>query len=144
MKSTLVASYGPAPRRLRNKEQGARTGDAADSWPSDLQIAFTWSGGFVGRDDRLDIRPDGAARLTTRNGVKRFQLTPAKLAELQRLVKDADLANVKPIKEPQGVADGFLFSIVYDGQARSPGATAARRRPRRSAASAASCPNLSS
>src|SRR3954454_5066682 len=84
--------------------QGARTVPG----PSDLQIAFIWSGGFVGRDDRLDIRPDGAARLTTRSGTKRFQLSAAKLTELRRLIGAADLVNVKASKEPQGVADGFL------------------------------------
>jgi hypothetical protein len=83
--------------------------------PSDLQIAFTWSGGFVGRDDRLDIRPDGAARLTTRSGATRFQLSESELAKLRTLIEAADLPNVPPLKEPQGVADGFLYTITYDG-----------------------------
>jgi hypothetical protein len=30
-------------------------------------------------------------------------------------VKAADIANVKPVKAPQGVADGFEYSIVYAG-----------------------------
>ena len=84
--------------------------------PSDLQIAFTWSGGFVGRDDRLDIRPDGAARLTTRSGGKTFQLTPSEVDQLRRLIGAADLKNAPQPKEPQGVADGFLYSITYDGR----------------------------
>jgi hypothetical protein len=92
--------------------QGSRTVPG----PSDLQIAFTWSGGFVGRDDRLDIRPDGAARLTTRTGATRFQLTQQQLDKLRTLIAAADLQNVPPIKQPQGVADGFLFTIAYDGR----------------------------
>src|SRR5690349_9411208 len=83
--------------------------------PSDLQIAFEWSGGFVGRDDRLDIRPDGAARLTHRNGAIRFQLSPAELAKLRTLIGAADIKNAPQPKAPQGVADGFLYAITYDG-----------------------------
>jgi hypothetical protein len=84
--------------------------------PSDLQIAFTWSGGFVGRDDRLDIRPDGAARLTTRTTTKRFDLTPSELDQLRHLIGKADIENAPQPKEPQGVADGFLYTIAYDGR----------------------------
>jgi hypothetical protein len=105
----LIAGCG-----TKNKEQGPSNQRVPG--PSDGQIAFTWSGGFIGRDDRLDIRPDGAARLTTRTGAKRFQLTAAQLAELRRRIGAADLAHVAPIKEPQGVADGFLYTIVYDGR----------------------------
>ena len=51
--------------------------------PTDTIVVYERTGGEAGVRERLDVRPDGAARVSTLNGARRVQLSPNDLNALR-------------------------------------------------------------
>jgi hypothetical protein len=88
--------------------------------PSDTVLVFERSGGIAGVHQRLDVRPDGAARIesgVTKVDVSRFKLTPSELDGLRAARDRVDFANLKKsYAPPQVIADGVASTVRVDGR----------------------------
>jgi hypothetical protein len=87
--------------------------------PTDTIVVYERVGGIAGVRQRLDVRPDGAARIETGFGkvdVKRFKLTPEELDGLRAARDRVDFAELKKSYGPElPVADGIAETITTDG-----------------------------
>jgi len=95
-------------------------GCGAEDGPRELSGPLTYSrgGGIAGRMDRLVVQPDGAARLTTRQGGERaIELTPRQLADLERDLRDADFGDAPTeSRNDPPIPDTFGHRVVYEGR----------------------------
>jgi hypothetical protein len=86
--------------------------------PTDTVLVFERVGGIAGVRQRLDVRPDGAARIesgATTADVKRFKLTPAELDGLRAARNRVDFSKLEKQYGPeQPVADGVASTITTD------------------------------
>jgi hypothetical protein len=94
--------------------------DVAPPGPTDTAVVFERSGGLAGVHQRLDVRPDGAARLETgvsKVKVKRFKLSQAELNRLRAARDRVDFESLRPRYEPkQTIYDGVASSVMVDGR----------------------------
>lgn len=81
-------------------------------------LVYTRAGGLAGRIERLEVAPDGRAKLSAVRGKSRtFSLAPAELDRLKQLVASADLASVEADSAPsRPVPDGISQRIEYGGR----------------------------
>jgi hypothetical protein len=88
--------------------------------PTDTLVVFERVGGIAGVRQRLDVRPDGAARLTSGVSapeVKRFQLSPGELDGLRAAREHVDFDGLKRHYGPElPVADGVAVTLTVDGR----------------------------
>jgi hypothetical protein len=86
--------------------------------PTDTIVVFEQVGGIAGVRERLDVRPDGAARIESGAGkveVKRFKLTPGELDGLRAARDRVDFSKLEKQYGPeQPVADGVASTITTD------------------------------
>jgi hypothetical protein len=71
------------------------TTGSRDPAPTDSDVSYTRSGGFIGVEERLQVRPDGAIRVATRAGTRRARLTPAEQGRLRTALSEAGFAHLK-------------------------------------------------
>lgn len=81
-------------------------------------LTYSRGGGIAGRMDRLVVRPDGTARITTRRGGERtIELTPRRLADLERDLRDADFGDAPTESQSDPpIPDTFGHRVVYEGR----------------------------
>ena len=88
--------------------------------PTDTLVVFERVGGIAGVRERLDVRPDGAARIEsgfTKVEAKRFKLTPAELDGLRAARDRVDFSKLEKQYGPeQPVADGIASTVTVDGR----------------------------
>ena len=88
--------------------------------PTDTLVVFERTGGIAGIHQRLDVRPDGAARIesgVTKVEARRFRLTPEELDGLRAARDRVDFSGLEKQYGPeQPVADGFASTITTDGR----------------------------
>lgn len=88
--------------------------------PTDTVVVYERVGGIAGVHQRLDVRPDGAARITT--GVvkpesKRFKLSPGELDGLRAARERVDFDKLeKSYSPPQVIADGVASTVRAGGR----------------------------
>ena len=88
----------------------------------DILVEYRRTGGIAGFDDHLVVFENGQAIYTRRNtpgstpaGI--FYLTDKEMAELQRLLEEADFPALAPAyPAPVPGADYFTYSITYKGK----------------------------
>ncbi|GAB3597347.1 hypothetical protein GCM10027446_25280 [Angustibacter peucedani] len=80
-------------------------------------VVLMRSGGIGGLQDRVEVRPDGTATITSKGKapVER-QLSEAELAAVVRAVKDADLAALGDGKTTPTRSDEMTYTITAEGQ----------------------------
>ena len=88
--------------------------------PTDTLVVYKRTGGIAGVQERLYVRPDGAARIEV-GGFKpkatRFRLDPAELSRLRDARDAVDFAKLKPrYGDAYRVADGFETTVAADGR----------------------------
>jgi hypothetical protein len=87
--------------------------------PTDTLVVYELTGGIAGIHERLDVRPDGAARIESGFGkveVKRFKLTASELDGLRAARERVDFTKLEKQYGPdQPVADGVAETITADG-----------------------------
>ena len=87
--------------------------------PTDTLVVFERAGGIAGVHQRLDVRPDGGARIEsgiTNVDPKRFKLTPAELDGLRAARDRVDFSKLKKsYAPPQVIADGVASTVRADG-----------------------------
>ena len=88
--------------------------------PTDTLAVFERVGGIAGVHQRLDVRPDGAARIetgVTKVDAKRFRLTPGELDGLRAARDRVDFSELKKsYSPPQVIADGVASTVRVDGR----------------------------
>jgi hypothetical protein len=82
-------------------------------------VVLERTGGIAGRQDRLEVRPDGTAVVSTRgNRPVSRQLSEAELAAVVSAVRAADLGAQAPAGRPTAAdADVFRYRLVAEGKA---------------------------
>jgi hypothetical protein len=102
-----------------NGEGGTTISEPPAPGPSDTIVVFERSGGLAGVHQRLDVRPDGAARLETGVSdvqVRRFRLSKGELDRLRAARERVDFASLERRYEPdQTIYDGVASTIRADG-----------------------------
>jgi hypothetical protein len=86
--------------------------------PTDTLVVYERTGGEEGARERLDVRPDGAARITDRDKVKRFQLSTGELNSLQEARMNVNFEHLDSTygDSNQVVADGYETTLTADGR----------------------------
>jgi hypothetical protein len=85
--------------------------------PSDTIVVYARSGGIGGIRDALAVRPDGAARIATRNKVVRIQLGPSEVNGLRAARAKVDFAKLKSsYGEDPPPPDTFTTTVRADGR----------------------------
>jgi len=100
---------------------GKTTTESRVPGPSDELVAYERTGGIAGVTERLDVRPDGAARISVVEAGKlkrdRFKLTPGELDGLRAAVDAAEGADLEirygSDPEPN---DAFKTNVLVDGR----------------------------
>jgi hypothetical protein len=82
-------------------------------------VVLERTGGFAGRRDRLEVRPDGTLVVSTRgNRPVTRRLSEAELAAVVSAAKAADLGAQVPTSRPTAAdADVFRYRLLAEGQA---------------------------
>jgi hypothetical protein len=104
----LVAGCG-------NESRQTTTDSSRIPGPNDTLVVYDKSGGEAGMRQRLAVRPDGAARIETNDGVARVDLRPEELDAVRRTVDAAFGAQLEPVygKEPPPL-DSFVTTVLVD------------------------------
>jgi len=86
--------------------------------PTDTIVVYQRTGGEEGARERLDVRPDGAARVTDRDKSKRVKLTTGELNALHHARMDVDFARLDSTygDSKQVVLDGYETTLIVDGR----------------------------
>lgn len=94
----------------------APSSPTATTSDSSLMVEYRQNGGFAGLDDRLEIRNNGQATLTTRGKTAHFTLRPATLDTLRASLDAADFAKLggKHVPAKPG-ADLIEYVVTYRG-----------------------------
>ena len=79
-------------------------------------VTYTRGGGVAGRTDRLVVRPDGSATLTTRKGEKAVKLSPEEVSKVADELRRANLPALpsSSVADPPA-PDAFAHRVVYRG-----------------------------
>ena len=80
-------------------------------------LTFKLTGGDAFRSDRMTVRPDGSAQVTTRAGEKPAKLTPEELSTVSDQLDGAELEDIPEdsLTEPP-MPDALSYSFVYKGR----------------------------
>ncbi|MER8037510.1 hypothetical protein [Streptomyces hydrogenans] len=93
------------------------SGATADPRSGAVLVEVAVSGGYAGVDNRLVVREDGSWTRTSRSGEPRTGRMGAEgLAELRAALQDPAYARVPERPSGPQVADGFQYSVAYDGR----------------------------
>ncbi len=85
--------------------------------PSDLLVRYDRGGGVAGLQERLFVRPDGAAAVEVRDRRRTFELSGAELDRLREALTAARVPSLQRRYAPQApVADGIGERILVDGR----------------------------
>ncbi|GAA2622395.1 hypothetical protein GCM10010399_62050 [Dactylosporangium fulvum] len=95
---------------------GAGGSSSAAVPAGDVLVTFARQGGIAGVNDRLVIRGDGGYSLQTRGGTRTGKLTAEELAALKAALASVDINKVPSVNDGGTVADGFTYSIIYNGR----------------------------
>ena len=93
---------------------GAATPAGGGSATLAVTFTFELNGGDAFRDDRITIEADGSARVETRDGAQRAELTPEELSQVAAeagVLADAETAVTRP---PQ--PDMVSYRFTYGGE----------------------------
>ena len=83
--------------------------------PNDTLVVYDKSGGVAGIHQRLAVRPDGAARIETNDGVARVKLKPDELDAVRRTEDAAFGPQLEPVYgSGPAPADGFVTTLIGD------------------------------
>jgi hypothetical protein len=90
-------------------------------------LSMEVTGGIGGVDDYLAIGSNRAARLDTRAGTRRFQISRHRMKVLRARLAAARWRHLhSEYPSPPGTADGFSYSIIYRGHTVRTGDGASR------------------
>src|SRR5262249_58628001 len=79
-------------------------------------LQYTRTGGLAGDMDKLTIKRDGHASVSTKRGHRSFTLSKAEGSRVKSQLAKADLGSIN-IRRPNGpVSDGYSYSLRYDGR----------------------------
>ena len=102
---------------------GSESGDDGDDGsrvpgPSDALVVYERTGGEGGVRERLQVRPDGAARVGTRSKSARVQLTPVELDGLRKAVDELSDVTLDPLygDEQTAATDTFATTAIVDNR----------------------------
>jgi len=86
--------------------------------PTDTLIVYERTGGEEGARERIDVRPDGAARVTDRDKSKRVKLSIGELNSLQDARLNVDFERLEDTYggSNQVVADAYEATLTADGR----------------------------
>lgn len=85
--------------------------------PTDTLIVYERTGGEEGARERLDVRPDGAARVTERNRSVRVDLGEQELERLRSARDAVDFTHLEPrYASGSPVLDGYETQLTADGR----------------------------
>jgi hypothetical protein len=80
--------------------------------PSGVLVSFRRQGGLMGVDDQLTVQADGSYRV---GPSKTGKLSDAELAELRRVLDQAQIPRLPAVNRTEGVADGNTYTVSYGG-----------------------------
>ena len=81
-------------------------------------VSMEITGGIAGVDDYLAIGSNGASRLDTREGSRRFTISRHRLRDLRARLAAVHWRHLRSeYPAPLGTKDGFSYSIIYRGHA---------------------------
>ena len=86
--------------------------------PTDTLVVYERTGGEEGARERIDVRPDGAARITDRDKSKRVKLSIGELNSLQHARMDVDFDRLDSTygDSSQVVLDAYETTLSSDGR----------------------------
>jgi hypothetical protein len=86
----------------------------------DGTLQYTRTGGLAGDIDKLTLKPDGHASVSTRRGKRSFTLSKSERARVKAQVAKADLLHIEVRRGGGGVvSDGFSYTLNYHGHGLS-------------------------
>lgn len=109
----LAACGGEEEKGAPAASGGGGGGEAGLAAP----LTFKLTGGDAFRSDRITVRPDGTAQVTTRKGENPAKLTREELATVSDQLDDAELAKIPEdsLTDPP-LPDALAYSFVYEGR----------------------------
>jgi hypothetical protein len=76
-------------------------------------VTFRRQGGFMGVDDQLTVQADGSYRV---GPGKSGRLSEAEVADLRRVLEQAQIPRLPAVNRTEGVADGYTYTVGYGGR----------------------------
>ena len=110
---TALALAGCGEDRITETDTGATRLPG----PTDAIVVYERTGGEARVRERLDVRPDGAARVTTLAGTRRVQLAPDELDALRVARQGIDVAALEPrYGDEPAPLDSYAETAIIDGR----------------------------